>query len=103
MPWGGLGDEWDDPRSFFQDILPLLPAHHRPLECTLGPGETIFLPSGWWHTVLNTQASVAVTENMMNDGNAPQVLREIGKRQGLRGGFDGWAEELKRSWPRLFG
>ena len=103
MPWGGGGSEWDDPKSFFQDILPRIPAKHRPLECTLRAGETIFLPSGWWHLVLNTQATVAVTENMMNAGNAGEVLREMAKRKGLRGAVDGCVEELRRSWPHLEG
>ena len=75
---------------------------HRPLQCMLDAGETIFVPAGWWHTVLNTEDTVAVTENFMNDGNAAQVLGELGKRRGLHGAPDGCVEELRRAWPHLF-
>ena len=32
------------------------------LECEQRPDETLFVPSGWWHTTLNLAPSIAVTE-----------------------------------------
>ena len=40
------------------------------VECMLEAGETIYVPAGWWHTVLNTEDTVAVTENFMSPHNA---------------------------------
>lgn len=33
-------------------------AHGPPLDCTLGPGEALYLPSGWWHATLNVDEAV---------------------------------------------
>ena len=46
----------------------------------LKPNETIVVPSGYWHTVLNTETTFAITENFMVQANAAEVLKELGKR-----------------------
>jgi hypothetical protein len=48
-----------------------------PIECSLLKGETIFVPSGWWHTVYNVEASIAITENVMTRTNFMNVLTEL--------------------------
>jgi ribosomal protein L16 Arg81 hydroxylase len=35
--------------------------HARVIECTLEPGELLFLPIGWWHYVEALDASVTMT------------------------------------------
>ena len=39
------------------------PPLRRPREATLGPGELLFVPAGWWHCCLNLEPSIAVTQN----------------------------------------
>ncbi|CUS21020.1 LAQU0S02e03928g1_1 [Lachancea quebecensis] len=38
------------------------------------PGECIYVPSGWWHTVINLTDSVALTENFVPTPILPKVL-----------------------------
>ena len=66
-----------DPLDYFGKVLPTLSEEHRPLQCMLSAGETIFVPSGWWHLVLNTEDTVAVTGNFMDNFNAKNVVGEL--------------------------
>jgi hypothetical protein len=38
------------------------------------PGELLYTPSGWWHQVANLEASLALTENFVNQHNYRAVL-----------------------------
>ncbi|XP_062211453.1 lysine-specific demethylase JMJ21 isoform X2 [Phragmites australis] len=55
--------------QWWLDIYPNLAENEKPLECTQLSGETIFVPSGWWHCVLNLETTVAVTQNFVNQSN----------------------------------
>lgn len=64
-----------------QDHVPNLkeaPLSQRPLECTVEPGDVMFVPHGWWHAVVNLDNehwNVAITHNYLSQSNLGNVLR----------------------------
>ncbi|KAI5061372.1 hypothetical protein GOP47_0023877 [Adiantum capillus-veneris] len=69
----------DSPTSlqWWLDVYPALKDEDKPLECIQFPGETIFVPSGWWHCVLNLDNSLAVTQNFVNTANFELVCLDL--------------------------
>ena len=73
--------EDDEAIHYFMTILPRIKAaaasnrgdnDYRDFCCyefTQEPGETVFVPHGWWHAVLNLEHSVAVTQNFVSRRN----------------------------------
>ena len=74
LPAGVAGSS---PHAFFHNVLPGLPEAERPLQCVLEAGETMLLPSGWWHTVLNLSPTIAITENRVDAANREEVIAEM--------------------------
>ena len=69
----------------------------RPLECTVEPGDILFVPHGWWHCVLNLDngMSVALTQNYVSKSNLPDVLRFLRTRQQQISGCRDRAEAIQ--------
>lgn len=60
--------------TFYSQVRKL-PAHLKPLEGICREGETMFVPHGWWHLVLNIEESIAITQNFVSAGNLKSVMR----------------------------
>ena len=65
----------------------------QPLDIEQKRREVVYIPPGWWHAVLNTEAIIAVTQNLAYcaAGDA-EVLAAVHKA------FREWDDESARQW-----
>lgn len=80
---GAMGDykSGGPPAYWWLDTYPKLRASGEELglrECIQGPGDTVYIPSGWWHAVLNLPAandvSICCTRNCFLKDHLPRVM-----------------------------
>ncbi|KAJ8433781.1 hypothetical protein Cgig2_025944 [Carnegiea gigantea] len=74
---GDVDIETPSSLQWWLEFYPLLPDEDKPIECIQLPGETIFVPSGWWHCVLNLETTIAVTQNFVNHTNFEFVCLDM--------------------------
>jgi len=78
------------------------------IECIQEAGDTIYVPRGWWHTVLNLDVTIAITANFLHPSNLAAALgafRQLAtpmpkkrKRLALLGLM---ARRCIQTWPQL--
>src|SRR5581483_9132798 len=49
-----------------------------PIRCSLHPGETLFVPAGWWHTARMLSPSITISANTANATNWAQFTQDYG-------------------------
>jgi len=70
-----------DVMKWFVEVYPKVNQQNRPLEIIQEAGEIIFVPSGWWHQVLNLTDTVAVTQNFCSPRNFKYVYQDMINRK----------------------
>jgi histone arginine demethylase JMJD6 len=68
-------------------------------EFTQNAGETVFIPNGWWHAVLNLTHSVAITQNFCSPRNFDKVWLKT--RSGRKKMAWKWLGRLEKEYPEL--
>ena len=63
---------------FMEEVLPGLRGRDLgEVEIVQHPGEVVAFPAGWWHAVVNLDATLAVTESYGRARDLPLLLREL--------------------------
>ena len=65
--------------QWYFSVYPNLEVQDRPLEIVQEPGDVVFIPSGWWHMVLNLEETVSVTQNFADSFNLQHVCVELAR------------------------
>ncbi|GES79830.1 F-box protein At1g78280 [Rhizophagus clarus] len=86
---------------WYLEVYPQLTPEMRPLEIIQEPGQTIFIPSGWWHMVLNLDDTVAVTQNFANIHNLEHVCESLIGEKDRYKVWEAFHEKMIKAYPNL--
>lgn len=60
----------------------------------------MFVPGAWWHSVINLDNTIAITENVCNAGNFERVW--VLTRKGRKRLSYKWLKEIRKKYPDQF-
>lgn len=55
-----------------------------PVSFVVGPGETLFIPCGWWHTARSLTPTISVALDCLNASNWGNFMQEVGRNMHKR-------------------
>lgn len=61
-------------------------ARASPIRVTIGPGESLFVPCGWWHTTRTLSTCISVSSSFANGDNWDSMVDEIAVMRDSYGG-----------------
>jgi ribosomal protein L16 Arg81 hydroxylase len=74
-----------NPEKFSMDLDPDILERLNMVTAILTPGDTLFIPAGWWHVAYMSELSISVSTNLVNASNWPQHVRAVTKHtEGLK-------------------
>jgi len=88
--------------SYFAECVPKIKANDnvKTIEFIQYPGETVYVPGGWWHAVVNCDNTMAVTQNFVSYTNFETVWRTLRvERKKFSCKF---LDQLKIKHPKLY-
>eukprot|EP01033_Poteriospumella_lacustris_P009713 gene9713-6951_t len=95
--------EDDEAVNFFVDHLPRIRERYggeiAMYEFIQYPGETVFVPGGWWHGVINLDDTIAITQNYCSSANFDRVWKST--RSGRKKMAVSWLKRLRIHRPDL--
>jgi hypothetical protein len=93
--------------QWVREVEPQLVPSARPLTCMQHPGDIVYIPSGWWHMVLNIDDNIAWTQNLVQPTAADvaastrSMRSYVAHRQApakVRGQMVACAQKLEAAW-----
>jgi len=72
-------DPWRSELNIFNPDYSKYPKYKdaTPIEFTVGPGETLFIPFGTWHTAYSLTSTISVAFDQLNGKNFPDFMKDV--------------------------
>jgi hypothetical protein len=74
------GDKWKSSIPDIENVdLDRFPKYRNatPITFVMGPGETLYIPVGIWHTAKSLEPTISVAFDLLNDRNFPEFIKDV--------------------------